>query len=135
MCVLIFFMKTFLTSSSLFLDGRDLHIKVTVVDYFDTAKVPLCMFWQRLIMGVEKFVFQRLQVERQTSAGVTYKIHSGCQVITQTLSQHFSIKPCYLQPSETNTKVGFVLPFSETLKILKLVSHLEKSIKNDSTCW
>lgn len=36
--------------------------------------------------------FYRAQAERQTSAGVTYKIHGGCRVITQTLSQHFSIK-------------------------------------------
>lgn len=38
------------------------------------------------------FSFVQGVAERQTSAGVTYKIHRGCWVITQTLSQHFSIK-------------------------------------------
>lgn len=54
----------------------------------------LCLFWGRLITGMVDFIFflYRAQAERQTSAGVTYKIHSGCRVITQTLSQHFLIK-------------------------------------------
>lgn len=41
---------------------------------------------------VDLFSLHRAQAEKQTSGGVTYKIHSGCRVITQTLSQHFSIK-------------------------------------------